>query len=159
MVGAEIGGRMAIKGQINGQDIDMFIDSGCSRTLVHEKFVHRNQYTGEVMTVLMANGVRNNVPLAWVNIKSQQGNNKELVGVMQNLPFDCLLGLSSFGRTLTKKSLLEQWDQCVGGPQLQDIDNEHAFVITRRQMALRNAQARLDNLLDKQNQLTGKSLK
>ena len=129
MVGAEIGGRMAIKGQINGQDIDMFIDSGCSRTLVHEKFVHRNQYTGEVMTVLMANGVRNNVPLAWVNIKSQQGNNKELVGVMQNLPFDSLLGRSSFGRTLTKKSLLEQWDQCVGGPQLQDIDIEHALLL------------------------------
>ena len=58
----------------------MVIDSGCCRTLVHEKFVGNNLYTGELMTVLMANGDRTRVPLAWVDIRSQHGIHKELVG-------------------------------------------------------------------------------
>jgi hypothetical protein len=143
-----------ISDRMNGRIIDMVIDSGCCRTLVHEKFVGNNRYTGELMTVLMANGDRTRVPLAWVEIRSQHGIYKELVGVMHNLPVDCLLGRSSFGLSLTKEDLLKQWDQCVRySCQPGNLAEGQAFVLTRRQVALQQAQTQLDQRIDKQNQM------
>ena len=151
--------RMSIKAQLSGQTIDMVIDSGCCRTLVHKKFVGKNHYTGELMTVLMANGDRIKVPLAWVEIKSRHGLHRELVGVMHNLPVDCLLGRSSFGLSLTKEDLLKQWDQCIEYPcKSGDATNGQAFVLTRRQAALQNAQTLLDQRIDEQNQMAVKKL-
>ena len=150
---------MSIKAQSSGQTIDMVIDSGCCRTLVHKKFVGKNHYTGESMTVLMANGDRIKVPLAWVEIKSRHGLHRELVGVMHNLPVDCLLGRSSFGLSLTREDLLKQWDQCIEYPcKSGDATNGQAFVLTRRQAALQNAQTLLDQGIDEQNQMAEKKL-
>lgn len=91
-----------VLGKIGEKPAKMVVDSGCTRTLVCEKFVGKKQETGEKMTVLTADGNRIIVPLAWVVIDSEQGKHKELVGVMENLPVDCLLGRSSYGQTLTQ---------------------------------------------------------
>jgi hypothetical protein len=61
-----------LDGNLNGEKVQMIIDSGCSRTLVHEKFVNRNYYTGERIMIVTANGERVEVPLAWVTIYTQQ---------------------------------------------------------------------------------------
>ena len=91
----------------------MIINSGCSRTLVHEKLVEQSSFTGEFITVITANGDRVEVPLAWVIIHSEQGVYRELVGVIKNLPVDCLLGRLSYGKSLAKKNLLNHWEQAV----------------------------------------------
>ena len=108
----------------------MIIDSGCCRTLVHQKLVGGNHHTGELMTVLMASWDRIEVPLAWVEIKSRHGIHRELVEVMHNLPVDCLLGRSSFGLSLTKEVLLKKWDQCIEYPcKPGDLTKGQAFVL------------------------------
>lgn len=140
----------------------MVIDSGCSRTLVHEKFVSKDTYTGEVITIFIANGDRVEVPLAWVNICSKQGLNKELVAVMKNLPVDCLLGRSSYGKSLAKENLLDHWEQAVDSEvepsELSKKVDKPALVVTRRQAALVKTQSRLDKLIDERNELAIKTL-
>ena len=151
-----------IVGDLNGNKIQMIIDSGCSRTLVHEKLVEQNSFTGEFISVITANSDRVEVPLAWVIIHSEQGVYRELVGVMKNLPVDCLLGRSSYGKTLAKKNLLHHWEQAVDlNTDLKGAcsdTNKSAFVTTRRGAALVEAQNRLDKLIDKQNELVIKTL-
>ena len=53
------------------------------------------------------------VPLAWVEIKSGEGKHAELVGVLDKLPVECLLGRSAFGQTLSWKNVLEQCEKSV----------------------------------------------
>ena len=89
-----------VQGKIEGKSEEMIVDSGCTRTLVHEKFVKNGSLTGEEMSVLTATGERLIVPLAKVEIESGQGKHVELVGVLNKLPVDCLLGRSSFGSSL-----------------------------------------------------------
>ena len=99
-----------VQGKIEGKSAEMIVDSGCTRTLVHKKFVKNGSLTGEEMSVLTAMGERLIVPLAKVEIESGQGKHVELVGVLDKLPVDCLLGRSSFGQTLTKENVLKQWE-------------------------------------------------
>ena len=91
-----------IEGFIGGKQAKMLVDTGCTRTLVHRKFVSKSDETANKITVLTATGERIVIPLAWVEIKVQQGTYKELVGVIENLPVDCLLGRSSYGRVITR---------------------------------------------------------
>ena len=133
----------------------MTIDSGCSRTLVHEKLVGQNGFTGENITVLTANGDRVEVPSAWVTIYSEQGVHRELVGVMKHLSVDCLLGRSSYGKSLVKKQAVDLNTESKGAGS---DTNKSAFVTTRRQAALVEAQNRLDRLIDNQNELAIKTL-
>ncbi len=63
------------------------------------------------------------------------------------------------GGKLGQKDLLKQWDQCVGYPcKSGDLSKGQAFVLTRRQVALKNAQTQLDQCIDEQNQMTVKKL-
>ena len=137
-----------IQGSIEGQQAEMVVDSGCTRTLVHGKYVKDGTFTGDKMSVLSATGERIIVPLAFVEIVSAQGKHVELVGVLDKLPVDCLLGRSSFGRTLSKKNVLEQWER--NTPQSGNKNND-AFVLTRRQKVLEDAQRRADALIDREN--------
>ena len=129
----------------------MIIDSGCSRTLVQKKFVDSEGLISEYMTILMGNEERLEVPLAWVNIITARGDHRELVGVMENLPVDCLLGRWSYGRSITKQDLLDHWEYIVDGNSSQPEHKGQAFVITRRQASLHSAQKHLDDLIDRQN--------
>jgi len=97
-----------VRGKIAGKPAEMVVDSGCTRTLVHKKYIDNNSLTGDKITVLTASGERLIVPLAWVEFESEQGKHRESVGVMDKLPVDCLLGRSSFGQTLSRKNVLEQ---------------------------------------------------
>lgn len=120
-------------------------------------------YTGESIMIITANGDRVElVPLAWVTIQSKQGIHNELAGVMKTLPVDCLLGRSSYGKSLVKENLLDHWEQAVNSksePELLDKGtHDSAYVVTRRQAALIEAQDRLDKLTDKHNELAIKTL-
>lgn len=144
-----------VQGKIEGKSAEMIIDSGCTRTLVHEKFVKNGSLTGEEMSVLTATGERLIVPLAKVEIESGQGKYVELVGVLNKLPVDCLLGRSSFGQTLSKENVLKQWERNVSD---YDCKINEAFVLTRGQKALVDAQSRADALIDRENSLAVETL-
>lgn len=118
----------------------MVIDSGCTRTLVHKRYVSNTALTGDKITVLTAAGERLTVPLANVEFDSIEGKHVELVGVLDRLPVDCLLGRSSFGRTLSRQSVLDQWERNA----LADDTGDEAFVMTRRQKALEEAQLKAE---------------
>ena len=144
-----------VQGKIEGKSAEMIVDSGCTRTLVHEKFVKNGSLTGEEMSVLTATGERLIVPLAKVEIESGQGKHVELVGVLNKLSVDCLLGRSSFGQTLSKENVLKQWERNVSG---YDSKTNEAFVLTRGQKALVDAQRRADALIDRENSLAVETL-
>ena len=144
-----------VLGKIEGKLAEMVVDSGCTRTLVHEKFVKNSALMGDKISVLTATGERLIVPLAWVEIESGQGKHAELVGVLDKLPVDCLLGRSSFGQTLSWENVLEQWERNVSG---HNSDTNEAFASTRRQKMLRDAQERADTLINQENTLALKSL-
>ncbi|KAK3741497.1 hypothetical protein QZH41_002963, partial [Actinostola sp. cb2023] len=63
-----------VKGKIEGKPAVMFIDSGCTNTLVHKKFLNHKKWTGNRITVLTATGERITVPLALLSFESEQAN-------------------------------------------------------------------------------------
>ncbi|KAK3729695.1 hypothetical protein QZH41_004571 [Actinostola sp. cb2023] len=136
----------------------MLIDSGCTNTLVHKKFLNHKKWTGNRITVLTATGERITVPLALLSFESEQGRHEEMVGVTDKLPVDCLLGRSSYGKSLAKQNILDQWEKNVPSDSSgnRSVEDE-AFVLTRRQ-ALEIAQQRADDLIDRENELSLKSL-
>ena len=140
-----------IKGLIAEKPALMLVDTGCSRTLVHSKYVGKSNMTAEKMTLLTATGERVVIPLAWVLIKRDGSAFRELVGVAENLPVDCLLGRSSYGKTLTRQHILDQWKD-------ESQDDNQAFVMTRSQAALQKAKERSDKLIDRENHLASKTL-
>ena len=77
------------------------------------------------------------------------------MGVLDRLPVDCLLGRSSFGRTLSRQNVLDQWET---NTLADDTGGDEAFVMTRRQKALEEAQLKADELIDRENSLAVKSL-
>ncbi|CAH3187128.1 unnamed protein product, partial [Porites lobata] len=111
--------------------------------------------TGEKITVLTAAAERLTVPLANVEFDSKEGKHVELVGVLDKLPVDCLLGRSSFGKTLSRQNILDQWKENVSAA---DASGQEAFVVTRRQRALEEAQLRADELSDRESSIAVKSL-
>ena len=99
-----------VRGRISGKKAEMVVDYGCTRNLVHKRYVSDASLTGEKISLLTAAGERLVIPLAWVEIESEQGKYKEVVGVFDRLPVDCLLGRLSFGQTLCKENILDQWE-------------------------------------------------
>ena len=144
-----------VQGKIKGKSAEMIVNSGCTRTLVHDKFVKNGSLTGEEISVLTATGECLTVPLAKVKIESGQGKHVELVGVLDKLPVDCLLSRSSFGQTLSKENVLKQWEQNVS---VYDCRINEAFVSTRGQKALVDAKCRADVLIDPKNLLAVETL-
>lgn len=102
-----------IRGTVEGQPAEMIVNSGCTRSLVHKRFTANSAFTGDKITVLTAARERMIVPLAWVEFVTGQERHIKLVGVMEKLPFDCLLGCSSFGQTLSCQNVLDQWEKIV----------------------------------------------
>ena len=86
---------------------------------------------------------------------SKEGKHVELVGVLDKLPVDCLLGRSSFGKTLSRQNILDQWK---GNYSAADAGGQEAVVVTRRQRALEEAQLRADELIDRESSIAIKSL-
>lgn len=146
----------SLTGRINCDEAKMLVDSGCSRTLVHRKFLRPQMKTGQFMSVLLANGESLTIPLARVQIESKHGNHEELVGIVDDLPVDCLLGRSSYGRSLTREDLLEQWENEI--PNCESIEFDEAFVVTRRQAGLKAAQERRDKVIDRENEVVKRVL-
>ncbi|RUA04454.1 MAG: hypothetical protein DSY43_06235 [Gammaproteobacteria bacterium] len=148
-----------IHGKIDGKNASMIVDTGCTRTLVHERFVTGEGITRGKVTVLTASGERVIVPLVHVEIESKKGTFKELVGVMAKLPVDCLLGCSSYGQTLSQDDLIQHWEHIIKIADSPTVmENDTAYVTTRRQALLKAAQERADRLLDRENVLAAKTL-
>ena len=75
--------------------------------------------------------------------------------MLDRLPIDCLLGRSFFGQTLSRENVLEQWERNISGYNSKSAE---AFVLTRHQEALEDAQQRMDALVDRENSLAVKGL-
>ena len=86
----------------------MILDSGCTRSFDNKRFTANSAFTADKITVLTAAGERIIVSLAWLEFVTSQGRKIELVGAMEKLTVDCLLGPSSFGQTLSRHNVLDQ---------------------------------------------------
>ena len=64
----------SVRDQINGKIAEMLIDSGCTRTLVHKRYVSNTAFTGDKITVLTAAGERLTVPLQMLNLTAKKVN-------------------------------------------------------------------------------------
>lgn len=42
-----------VRGKIAGKPVEMVVDSGCTRTLVHKKYIDNNSLTSDKITVLL----------------------------------------------------------------------------------------------------------
>lgn len=147
----------SIIGQIEGKDARMLVDSGCTRTLVHRRFVPKNAETGDFISVLLANGETLETPLAEVKIRGKDQEFAEIVGVVDELPTDCLLGRSSYGRSLTQKEVLRQWENFANLDSNEEV-KDFGFVVTRSQAIHNAAQERLDKVIDRENDVALKHL-
>ena len=86
-----------VRGKINGKSAEIVVNSGCIRTLIHKRYASDSAFTGDKFMVLTATGERLSVPIANVEFVGKEGKHVELVGVLDILPVNCLLGRSSFG--------------------------------------------------------------
>ncbi|KAI8491893.1 hypothetical protein Bbelb_302660 [Branchiostoma belcheri] len=78
-------------GAVNGQQVQVYRDTGSSRTFVNKTLVPRKAYTEDAIKVRLANGAVDSVPTARVELEVD-GNAREVeVGVM-NTPYPVLLG-------------------------------------------------------------------
>ena len=144
-------------GKINGERSRMLVDSGCSRTLVHRKFVSKDMETGQFISVLLADGSALEIPLAKVSIRTGDGKEfNELVGVVDRLPTDCLLGRSSYGKSLTQDDIMAHWSNNANLDGVEEIDE--ALVVTRRQAILEAAQKRNEEIFDRENEIAQRNV-
>ena len=66
-----------VRGKINGKFAEIIVDSGCTRTPVHRKYVNSSDLTVDKITLLTAAGERLAVPLAKVEFDSKEGKHAE----------------------------------------------------------------------------------
>ena len=78
-----------------------------------------------------------------------------MVGALDKLTIDCLLGLSSFGKTLSKQNVLDQWQN---NTSTHSSECNESFVLTRRQIVLEEAQKHADEVVDRENTLAFSNL-
>ena len=133
----------------------MIVDSGCTRTLVHKRFVSDDSLTGEKIRVLTAAGERLAIPLAWGEFESAHGRHRELVRALDKLLVDCLLGRSSFGKPLSKQNVLDQWENNTSNHR---SECNEAFVLTRWQEVIEEDQKQADEVVDRENALAVRNL-
>ena len=67
------------------------------------------------------------MPQPQVEFDSKEGKHAEVVGVLDKLLVNCLLGRSFF-----EKTLLDQWQKNVSA---DDAGGQEAFIVNRRQRA------------------------
>ena len=79
-------------GFVNGVPVQMILDSGSSCTLVHQKLVPEDTYTGKTFTVQFADGSERDVPIARLTFTGSETSMQQEVGVLQSLPADVLVG-------------------------------------------------------------------
>ena len=137
-------------GEVNSKPAQMLIDSGCTRTLVHRKFAPTALETGNFISVLLANGESISVPLAKVRIDKHNKSYVETVGVVDNLPVDCLLGRPSYGKSLDRQDVINHWESV---SSIQIPTDDTAYVVTRSKTLRDAIQARHDALVDRENDM------
>ena len=86
--------RIARSGVVEGQTVDsILLDTGCSRTLVHQKYVpERNYLEGEAVAIRCAHGDTVLYPLAQVRIEVEGKSLEVQAAVADCLPVAVLLG-------------------------------------------------------------------
>ena len=77
---------------VNGQAVLCLRDTGSTITLVKSDLIPVSQTACEYTVCTTAFGTRHTIPLAWVDVKTTYGCGKIKVGLVDNLPVDCILG-------------------------------------------------------------------
>ena len=92
-VGPPFGNPFQETGKVNGQAVVMLFDTGCTQTLVHAKLVPQSRYLkDQTISVQFADGRRATVPLATVHVECSMAAGDFVVGILETLPADILLG-------------------------------------------------------------------
>lgn len=80
-----------VKGKVGDRHVNMYRDTGSSMTFVRPRFVDSDQYLNKDITIKLANGSSDSVPLAKVKIYINDKCFDLTAGIM-NSPVDVLLG-------------------------------------------------------------------
>jgi RNase H-like domain found in reverse transcriptase/Reverse transcriptase (RNA-dependent DNA polymerase)/Integrase zinc binding domain/Integrase core domain/SCAN domain len=86
------GEEMMINAVIEGQNIKCLRDSGSTITLIKEGLVKSSEPAREYTVCSTAFGTKHTIPLVWINLKTTYGTGRMKVGVVQDLPVDCIIG-------------------------------------------------------------------
>lgn len=81
-------------GKLEDVEVDMLYDTGSSCTLVNRKCTPDHTLTGHYMELQLGDGSTRTIPTALVNLTCEASMLQE-VGVVDNLPFDVLIGHDS----------------------------------------------------------------
>ncbi|XP_077869382.1 uncharacterized protein LOC144360596 [Saccoglossus kowalevskii] len=81
------------KGLLNGQEVVVLQDTGCTQTLIKSKFVSKRAYLlGQYVCVRLADSSTRQVPMARVHLNCKFYRGKLDVGVLDTLAEDVILG-------------------------------------------------------------------
>lgn len=125
-----------MKGKVNGQDVCMLRDTGCTQTMVRANLVKDDDYiTNENVEIRLADGSVQVVPVATVHMECRYVSGDVLVGVLGSLPEQVLLGndLTAMcergyvvtrgqARTRVKRDIMAQEEQESTGVTANSID-------------------------------------
>ncbi|XP_048748044.2 uncharacterized protein LOC125660258 [Ostrea edulis] len=79
-------------GMVNGKEASVLRDAGCTSILVAEKLIRRDDLTGGVSEVTLANGCLEKCPEVWIEVDTTYVKGK-VVALVMNTPFaDLIIG-------------------------------------------------------------------
>ena len=77
---------------LNDQPVKCLRDTGSTITLIKVGVIKNSESAKEYTVCSTAFGTRHTIPLVWVTIKTTYGCGRMKVGVVQDLPVDCVIG-------------------------------------------------------------------
>ena len=81
------------RGKVEGVEVDVLRDSGCTIVVVKKSLVPKSKFTGKESICLLANGLVYGYPEAIINVKSRYFTGKTRAICMPNPIVDLIIGL------------------------------------------------------------------
>ena len=81
-----------VRGFVNGREVDVMRDKGCTTVVVRESLVKPNQYTGDQYECILADGTAIKCPTAKILVQTSYVNGQVEAAVMKHPVFDLIVG-------------------------------------------------------------------
>ena len=91
------------KALLNGQIIDYMRDTGSTLTIVQDKYVHENSFTGKKISVLLADRCVRSLPEAKVHLKCPCYEGEVMALIMKDPVYPLIIGNNVFQNEIAKK--------------------------------------------------------
>ncbi|XP_055896455.1 uncharacterized protein LOC106080145 [Biomphalaria glabrata] len=99
-------------GFVGDKKVEVLRDTGSTSTLVHERFVHANRFTGNHVQVTAFNGTVSKLPEAIIYVTTPFFSGQTKALVTPNLPMDLILGNIEGVKECTPRELTE-WTNAI----------------------------------------------